>query len=259
AIRAQDIEDYIAHRRNQGVSNATVNRELACLKRMYNLAIKWGEVKRNPVHDVDFLEEPPGRTRFLSEQECRRLIECSPDHMKPIILTALCTGMRLGEILSLQWEQVRIDDVVDPHIEVIHTKNNKKRFIPLNDDMVDLLSSFVNDSRYVFLGTKGKPLKSVRKPFSNALKKASIPDFRFHDLRHTFSSHYIMNGGDLLSLKETLGHSNLKMVERYAHLAAAHKRKQVNNLTGKFTICHLSATSPKIHQKAFKKQSPVNS
>jgi integrase len=71
--------------------------------------------------------------------------------------------------------------------------------------------------------------------FKNALRKAGIKDFRFHDLRHTFASHYVMSGGDLLSLKEILGHSDLKMVERYSHLASAYKSKMINNLTGKFT------------------------
>ena len=234
-IKPQDIEDYIGYRLNTGVSNATINRELACLKRMYSLAIKWGDANKNPVKEVDFLEEPSGRTRFLSEKECQRLIQNCDDHLKPIIITALNTGMRKNEILSLKWNQVHIDSVVDPSIELDKTKNNKKRFVPLNDDMLQLLKSIKNGSPYVFLGTKNVPLKSVTKPFKKALKRTGIEDFRFHDLRHTFGSHYVMNGGDLLSLKEILGHSNMKMVERYAHLAAAHKRKQINGLNGKFS------------------------
>ena len=75
--------------------------------------------------------------------------------------------------------------------------------------------------------------------------RAGIEDFRFHDLRHTFASHFIMRGGDLLTLKEILGHSSLKMVQRYTHLAAAHKTRQVNNLSGIYTNCHLFATSQK--------------
>lgn len=240
SIRPQDIEDYIGYRMNCRVANATINRELACLKRMYSLAIKWGEAKKNPVKDVDFLEEPPGRTRFLSERECRRLIECSDNHLKPIIITALNTGMRLSEILTLNWKQIHIDIVIDPYIELGvdlgQTKNNKKRFVPLNEDMVSMLKTTNNGSPFVFLGTREKPLKSVRKPFVKALERAEINDFRFHDLRHTFASHFVMNGGDLLSLKEILGHSNMKMVERYTHLASAHKRKQINNLNGKFSI-----------------------
>ena len=84
--------------------------------------------------------------------------------------------------------------------------------------------------------------------------KAGIADFRFHDLRHTFASHYVMNGSDLLTLKEILGHSSLKMVERYTHLAAAHKRKQVSNLNGQFINCHLFATSAKSKSDEAKKE-----
>lgn len=244
SIKPQDIEEYIGQRRNEGVTPATINRELACFKRMYNLAIKWGDAKKNPVNDVDFLEEPPGRTRFLSEDECQRLINRSASHLKPILITALNTGLRLGEILSLQWQQVHIDSVAEPCIEVIHTKNNKTRFVPLNDDMVTLLSSLRRDSEYVFLGARGKPLKSVRKPFESALKRTGISGFRFHDLRHTFASHYVMSGGDILSLKAILGHSSMRMVERYTHLASSHQFRLVNNLNGRFSICHPNATWP---------------
>ena len=256
SIKPQDIEDYIGIRRNNGLSNATINRELACLKRMYNLAIKWEKAKFNPVNDVEFLKEPPGRTRFLSEKECQKLIQCADNHLKPIIITALNTGMRLGEILSLTQEQVHIDSVINPYIELEQTKNNKKRFVPLNNDMIFLFKSLKNGTPFIFLSTRKKPLLSVRKPFEKALSKAGISNFRFHDLRHTFASHYVMNGGDLLSLKEILGHSDIKMVERYAHLASAHKRKMIDNLNGKFS-CHLFATSSESISLSTKKLSPI--
>ena len=221
----------------------------------FNLAIKWGEAKKNPMNDVGFLEEPPGRTRFLSEEETQCLIDCASDHLKPIIMTALNTGMRLGEILSLTWDQVHIEAVIEPYIEIAQTKNNKKRFVPLDDDMVVLFQSLKNnDSSYVFLGTHGKELKSIKEPWHDALNRVGISDFRFHDLRHTFASHYIMNGGDLLAFKEILGHNDLKMVERYAHLATAHKQRQINNLNGKFKICHPIATSGKKRVMGVKKK-----
>jgi site-specific recombinase XerD len=249
AITPSDIENYISKRRNEGVSNATINRELSCLKRMYTLAVKWGDAKKNPVTDVDFLEEPPGRTRFLTVEECQGLVECSQEHLRPIVLTALLTGMRLGELLNLKWAHVHIDHVIDPYIEIEISKNNKKRFVPLNSEMVELLSALRAKARgpeHVFLSIRGKPLQSVEKPFLRALKEANISDFRWHDLRHTFASHFVMNGGDLLALKEILGHSSLQMVQRYAHLSAAHKREQINNLSGKFTkICHKYASSGK--------------
>ncbi len=249
SIYCEDVEDYKSWRKAQEVSNATVNRELACLKRMYNLGIKWGNAKRNPVVGVDFLKEPPGRTRFLSIDESQNLIACCIDHLKPIVMTALNTGMRLEEILSLTWTQVHIEAVIDPYLEILKTKNNKARFVPLNNDMVELLRELKSnntDSRYVFKGTRSGRLHSVRNIFETALKRAGILDFRFHDLRHTFASHFIMTGGDPITLKEILGHSSLKMVERYPHLAEAHKRRQINNLTGLFTECHLYGTSAKV-------------
>lgn len=237
SINSSHILDYISFRLKKGVTNATVNRELACLKRMYALAVKWGDANFNPAKDVELLEEPPGRTRYLTESEANELIQHADAHLKPILITALNTGMRLEELLSLHWKNVFIDSVITPYIEIQKTKNNKSRSIPLTDDMVNLLSFLKRqlDSEYVFVGTHGKRLKSVRKPFLKALKKIGIEDFRFHDLRHTFASHYIMNGGDLLSLKEILGHSSLKMVEKYSHLAAAYKHRQISNLNGKFS------------------------
>jgi integrase len=139
----------------------------------------------------------------------------------------------LGEILNLTWNCVFIDKVINPYIEVAMSKNNRKRFIPLNNVMIKLLSELREqnkESEYVFLNKLGMRLRSVETQFKYAIDNAKITDFKFHDLRHTFASHFVMNGGDLLSLKELLGHSTMKMVERYAHLAPSHKRKLINNL-----------------------------
>jgi integrase len=111
-----------------------------------------------------------------------------------------------------------------------------------------------NPSEYVFLGKYEQPLLSVKRPFQDALKRAGILDFRFHDLRHTFASHYIMNGGDLMSLKEIGGWNSMKMVERYAHLASDYKGKMVNKLSGKFSGCHPIATSTNIVNLAEKEK-----
>jgi len=241
SITPANIEDFICRRVSEGVSNASINRELACLKRMFSLANKWDEARHNPVKEIKFLEEPPGRTRFLSEKEAEDLLSVASNHIKPIIITALNTGMRLGEILSLKWNQVHLENVIDPIVELTTTKNNRKRFIFLNDNMVTLFNSHPRISDFIFLSTEGKPLNSVRKPFQRSLKMAGISDFRFHDLRHTFASHYVMNGGDLMSLKETLGHSSLKMVERYSHLTSAYKRKILNRLPNEFSVCQIFA------------------
>ena len=215
---------------------------------MYTLAIKWSDAKKNPAAQVSLLEEPPGRTRFLTIEECRLLIQSCAEHLKPIVITALNTGMRLNELLNLTWDRIHIENVIDPYIELVVTKNNKNRFIPLNKDLINLLiilKSKNKDSEYVFLSIHGKPLHSIRKPFQKTLQLAGILNFRFHDLRHTFASHFVMNDGDLLVLKDILGHSSMKMVERYTHLAAAYKRRQINNLNGMFLdVEHLHTSKP---------------
>jgi integrase len=155
--------------------------------------------------------------------------------------------MRLNEILTLKWNQVQIASVIDPYIELAVTKNNKKRFVPLNENMVDSLSNLPRgESQYVFLGLHGQQLKDIRKPFQDACTRAGIHGFRFHDCRHTFASHFLMNGGDLLTLKEILGHSSLDMVQRYSHLASGYKRRQINNLNGDFKICQPNADAKEI-------------
>ena len=151
------------------------------------------------------------------------------------------------------WDQVHLDSVINPFIEISHSKNNKKRYIPLNNDMVELLRSLPKKSdNYVFHGRYGNPIKGIKDPWKNTLIKAGISNFRFHDLRHTFASHFVMKGGDILTLKEILGHSSLKMVERYAHLANEYKSIQINALNGTFSG-HLNATSNQSIQKSTKK------
>jgi integrase len=252
-IKSEDIEDYKIFRLKQGVGNATVNRDLACLRRMYNLAILWGDARNNPVKNVTFLTEPPGRTRFLSKDEINILADkCSPI-IRPVVLTAVNTGMRMSEILNLEWENIYIDSVIEPHIEITHSKNNKKRFIPLNDFMIELLQNLKLNPELrgaVFLNRYGKPLRKLTNQFKLALGNAGIENFCFHDLRHTFASHFVMCGGDVISLKEILGHSSIKMVERYAHLASSHKRKLINNLNYSDKKRHLYATREQISKSS---------
>lgn len=256
SITAANFQDYINHRIMEGAAHSTINREFRVFRRMFNLAIKWKDTNRNPINDVDFLEEPPGRTRFLSDEEAQRLIDYSADHMKPIIICALNTGMRLMEILTLKWDQVHIDNVIDAFVEIRETKNNKKRFIELNDDMIALFRALKgNNSEHVFLGSRGVPLKSVKRPFQTALQKAGIKDFKFHDLRHTFASWFLMAGGDLKSLQEILGHGSLRMVLRYSHLTKSHKKNLINNLNGKLN-CHLYTTWDKKPKNRPKNKTP---
>lgn len=108
-----------------------------------------------------------GRTRYLTEEEAQKLIKACSPALQPIVFTSLNTGMRLNEILSLTWDHVRLDSSIEPYIELEATKNNKKRFIPLNDDMISLMKTLQGKHPvYVFIGQRGKPLHDIRTPFA---------------------------------------------------------------------------------------------
>jgi len=245
-IKPADIEIYKTKRKKDGVSGSTINRELAGLKRIFNIAIKNKKVRYNPVTDVNFFPEPPPKTRYLSVEEINNLLSVCSENIKPIVITALNTGMRLSEILDLTWNCVYLENTINPYIEISFSKNGKKRFVPMNTSMIELfkkLKSTSINSEHVFLDCNKKPFNSIRHQFEKALGKAKIFDVCFHSTRHTFASHFIQNGGDLLSLKQILGHSTLKMVERYAHLSQAHKQKMVNKLNFSDKNCHQSVTA----------------
>jgi len=130
-ITSKMVEDYKRQRKvafsrkmQKMLSPATVNRELSCLKTMFNKAVEWQMVRANPAAKVRLLREPKGRLRFQTEEEAESLVECCADHLRSIVVTALNTGMRLGEILKLKWEEVDFENWI---IYVIDSKNGEQR------------------------------------------------------------------------------------------------------------------------------------
>jgi integrase len=222
------IEEYKSNRL-QSVSNATVNRELACLKHMFTKAIHWRICDSNPVKSVKMLKERNERIRYLTSEEVKRLLECISARIKPIVIVALHTGMRRNEILKLKKEDI---DFKQRLIFIKNSKNGKPREIPMAEQVYDALksSSSQSKSQYVFSEHQSRHIVDIRGGFGNALRQAGIENFRFHDLRHTFASHLVMSGIDLLTVKELLGHQSINMTLRYAHLSPDHKRKAVESL-----------------------------
>lgn len=237
------VEEYQTKMLNEGRAPATCNRHLACLKHMMNKAVQWEMVKEDSlkkVRQVKLLQENNKRLRYLDKDECQSLIEACSPHLRPIVVTALNTGMRREEVLSLEWEK---------HIDLKHnfilldiTKNGSRREIPINQTLRGTLKGLVRrlDSPHVFTDGNGKRFKDIKRSFGSACRKAGIKEFRFHDLRHTFASHLVMAGIDITTIKELLGHKTLTMTLRYAHLAPSHKVKAVdildNTLTEKSSI-----------------------
>lgn len=240
-ITPLDMEKYKRGRQGK-VSNATVNREVACLKHIFTKAIEWGIVKKNPGKKVKLLRERNTRLRYLDEKEIRRLYDACAEHLKPIVIVALNTGMRKEEILSLKWKDL---DYRIRTISILDTKNGESRKIPMNDSVYRTLLDIGKkaDSPWVFCKKNGERYGNVRKAFEGARKRAGIVDFRFHDLRHTFASHLVMAGVDLRTVQELLGHKSFEMTLRYAHLSPEHKKRALDIL-GKRLKISTHAVSP---------------
>ncbi len=212
------------------ISVATVNRELACLKHMFNKAIEWGKAEANPVRRVKLFKENNVRTRYLEKEEIKKLIDNASAHLKPILVVALNTGMRKGEILGLKWTDL---DFRNNIIFIRQSKSGVRREVPMNTTARRTLIAVRKhpESPFVFCNEKGEAYANVRKSFFTATKSSGIINFRFHDLRHTFASQLVMSGVDLNTVRELLGHKTLDMTLRYSHLSPDHKQRAVAALS----------------------------
>jgi integrase len=227
-ITARELDHYMNLRRAK-VKPATVNREFSCIKHMFTKAIQWGYLSENPLQPVKKFKEPPGRVRYLMDKEIDRLLASCAEHIKPMVIMALNTGMRKGEILSLKWSDI---DLKNRMITVKKTKNNETRMIPINGILYHALRTIGPElgCQHVFTNHQGKSYGDITKGFKAALKRARIDDFRFHDLRHTFASRLVMAGVDIRTVQELLGHRDITMTMRYSHLSSTHLKEAVKRL-----------------------------
>ena len=226
--------DLLARKSLSGrpIAPATVNRYLQALSHAFTIAIReWGWLENNPVRRVRRLKEPRGRVRFLSDDERGRLLDaCRESHqpnLYPLVLLAISTGARSGELRALRWPDVDLER----NVAVLHhTKNGERRVIPLSgpalDDMKKRSKVRRIDTDLVFANENGTA-PFPRKAWERALRAAAIEDFRFHDLRHSAASYLAMSGATLAELAEILGHKTLAMVKRYSHLTDQHTSRVV--------------------------------
>jgi integrase len=240
------VEQFQTDNINKGLKNSTNNKKLNVLKAMFSKAVDWEMVEEDILKrgkKVKLLPEDK-RLRFISTEECQDLIHACESHLRPIVVTALNTGMRKAEILNLKWD-TNID-LKHGFIMLDKTKNHERREIPINDTLKGVLQGITRrlDVPYVFYDTKtSKRYKSIKRSFATALRRSKIQDFKFHDLRHTFASDLVMSGVDLTTVSSLLGHKSLKMTLRYAHLAPAHLKNAVNILDTAMTGKTLSSQS----------------
>jgi integrase len=241
-------EEIEAWRRNKMTKcrPATINREMSRLRRMFSLAVEWELLEESPMAGIRFLRENNARTRYLSLEECQRLIaSCIAPHIRALVSVALHSGMRLGEILNLHWRDL---DFASGFILVRDSKNGESRHVPMDAILSALFRAYPRrlGTDLVFSSSSGGRIVDVRTGFQNACKRAGLTDLHFHDLRHTFASQFVMAGGDLYILKEILGHKSPAMAARYAHLSPTYLIKSIDRMNTLWAGVKPQASTPGI-------------
>lgn len=237
SITKREIQKYHTEAREH-LSSSTANRHLAFIHRFFQLAIEWGCMPgSNPADGVKAYPEPKHRERYLTEDETARLFDAlEQSHNKvavAVIRFLLLTGLRKGEALRAKWEHF---DRERGQLFLPHTKNGKSRYLPLNDMAVELLDQQerLQGNPYIFPGKNpGCHIATVDKIFYRARKLAGIPDVRCHDLRHAHASILVNANVDLYTIQTLLGHSNIRMTQRYSHLNS-NSLKQATANVGSF-------------------------
>jgi integrase len=200
---------------------------------MLNKAKEWGILhKENPCLSVKWFRKTPGKLRFLSKEKIIRLLDSCTDYLSDIVMVALNTGMRKGEVLILRQEDVDLDLCL---IHVRDSKSGESRDIPINSTLIDVLARLKKNAKgqqYLFEnpGTC-MAFGDVKRSFKSALKEAKIEGATFHTLRHTFASHLVMEGIDLPTVASLLGHKDISMTMRYSHLSLDHRTLAVEKLS----------------------------
>jgi integrase len=252
------IEGWRKRRLEAGNKPITINRNLQRLQSVLSKAVLWKVVERHPFAGMKPLKsDRSGRVRYLAVDEETRLREAMVvleterrqardrfndwkkvrgqemlppraeefvSHVRPMVLIAMNTGLRRGELFNLRWTDL---DLQTKWLTVVGatSKNGQTRRIPLNDEAHEVLTEWHNQAGvvtrdvFVFPGQEGGRLTDIHKAWGTLVEKAGITNFRFHDLRHHFASRLVQSGVDLNTVRELLGHADIAMVLRYAHLS----------------------------------------
>lgn len=264
-ITAWSVEKFKSERLKAGIKPATVNRDLDRLRAALSKAVEWGVLEANPVAGVKRSKGGDStRVRFLDKAEDKRLrkalaardakaakhrasgndwraarhrtllppIKAYADHLTPLVLVALNTGLRRGELFGLTWGDVNFSGK-QVTVQAETAKSGKTRHVPLNEEAVAVLKVWKKQGAgdgLVFPGVGGGRLTNINKAWAGLVEDAALVDFRFHDCRHDFASKLAMAGVDLFTIKELLGHSDFAMTQRYAHLSPGHRAAAVDKL-----------------------------
>ena len=239
AVIVQCRDELLAGTTSKGTPRtpATVVRYLSALSHAFTIAVnEWQWLDDSPMRKVKKPKEPRGRVRFLDDDERTRLLNACTYSINPYlylcVIIALSTGMRQGELMSLKWQDVNLKD---GYLILHQTKNGERRRVPLAGLALSLLKDHAKvrrlDTPLLFPShtIPSKPIE-LKRAWENALERANIQDFRWHDLRHCTASYLAMNGASLADIAEVLGHKTLAMVKRYSHLSDTHVSSVVESM-----------------------------
>ena len=228
------------------IKPATVNREVDTLKSILSKAVEWGKLAVSPARGIRRLKVDNARTRILTDDEQGRLLAAARPKLRAIILLALITGARIGELLTLRWE-----DVEDDALTFMETKNGRARRLPLSPAIAALLKALPRQHAYVFTNAQtGEAYTSVRHAFDRAVTRAGIMtgDVTLHTLRHTALSRMIADGQDDYTVMAVSGHSSTRMLARYTHPSESRKLDALATfkLPGRVTTASQTETASEV-------------
>jgi len=233
------LEDIANKKEATGVSPTTVNRVLEVVRAMLRTAqMEWEWLDKVPLIRMRHVEKQ--RIRWLTLQEATQLLNELPPHLKDMAAFSLATGLRASNVTGLQWQDV---DMKKGHawIHPDQAKAKKAIPVPLNDDALAVLSARLGKHPKHVFTYKGMPIVQCNtKAWRNALKRAGIDNFRWHDLRHTWASWHVQNGTSLQELQQLGGWSSFEIVLRYAHLSSDHLRSAANRISSMGVTGNLS-------------------
>jgi integrase len=254
-IAARDIERFKAHQINRGLKAKTITNQLTVLNKCLGTAYEWLELNGAPPR-IKWPKCAPPQFDYLSPEECELLSSRASGVVKEMILAALRTGMRQGELKGLQWssidwqnQTVSIRHSRDDYMkELVSPKSNRERHIPLDADLLDMLQVRKRSSGYVFLDTDGMPFdnKRLARRMRKLCKETGLRRIGWHTLRHTFASHLVTRGVPLAAVKELLGHTSIVTTMRYAHLAPSTLRAAIDMLNAK-TVGNVECGQPSVN------------
>ena len=224
-ITRLQVQNFHASVLNEGLAAASANHHAKLIRRMFNLAISWDMLEKNPASRIQMFEEDNKQERYMNDVQLGNLLEVlRTDSCRSVCLITmflLATGCRLGEVLSATWPQVDKDKRVF-RVSASNSKSKRMRPVPLNETALDVLSQLDTEGTYehLFINKRTKlPYVSIAKVWDKLRTKAGLPHLRLHDLRHQAASHLINSGSSLYIVQQILGHSDPSVTQRYAHLS----------------------------------------